>query len=41
MVHALEKTHMPNSLSHELGTEIIMPNTSVTNDCVITNIFSG
>jgi hypothetical protein len=26
--HALGKTHMPNFLSHKLGTETIVPNTS-------------
>jgi hypothetical protein len=31
MSHALEKTHMPNFLSYELGTETIAPNTSATN----------
>jgi hypothetical protein len=31
MAHALEKTHMPNFLSHKLGAETIAPNTSATN----------
>jgi hypothetical protein len=31
MSHALEKTHMPNFLSHKLGTETIASNTSATN----------
>jgi hypothetical protein len=31
MAHALGKTHMPNFLSHKLGTETIAPNTSTTN----------
>jgi hypothetical protein len=31
MAHALGKTHMPNFLSHKLGTETIAPNTSATN----------
>jgi hypothetical protein len=31
IVHALGKTHMPNILSHKLGAETIVPNTSVKN----------
>jgi hypothetical protein len=31
MVHALGKTHMPNILSHKLGTKTIVSNTSATN----------
>jgi hypothetical protein len=31
MAHALGKTHMPNFLSHKLGVETIVPNTSATN----------
>jgi hypothetical protein len=31
MAHALGKSHMPNFLSHKLGTETIAPNTSTTN----------
>jgi hypothetical protein len=31
MTHALEKSHTPNFLSHELGTETTAPNTSTTN----------
>jgi hypothetical protein len=27
MTHALGKTHMPNFLSHKIGTETIAPNT--------------
>jgi hypothetical protein len=30
-MHASEKTHMPNFLSHELGTKTIAQNTSATN----------
>jgi hypothetical protein len=30
--HALEKTHMPIFLSHELGIETTAPNTSATNE---------
>jgi hypothetical protein len=31
MTHVLEKTHTPDFLSHELGTEITELNTSATN----------
>jgi hypothetical protein len=31
MTHALGKTHIPNFLSHKLGIETIVPNTSATN----------
>lgn len=31
MTHAFVKSHTPNFLSHELGTETIVPNTSTTN----------
>jgi hypothetical protein len=31
MVHAIGKIHMPNFLSHKLGTETITPNISATN----------
>jgi CRISPR/Cas system-associated protein Csx1 len=31
MTCALENFHMPNFLSHKLGTEIVAPNTSATN----------